>query len=94
MNDMRVGYNPDLQLDRINNDGDYTPGNCRWVTVSQNCRNTRRSTHITIDGKTKTLSDWIDEIAVVKPSTVKQRFYVYGWNIKDALTKPPERVRV
>lgn len=32
-----------LELDRINNDGDYTPNNCRWVTHKENMNNTRHS---------------------------------------------------
>lgn len=30
---------PDAQLDRIDNDGNYEPGNCRWVTRKENCAN-------------------------------------------------------
>ena len=36
---MANGYSDDLTIDRINNDGDYTPGNCRWVTIADNIRN-------------------------------------------------------
>lgn len=36
---MRSGYSKGLQLDRINNNGDYSPDNCRWVTPSANCKN-------------------------------------------------------
>lgn len=36
---MTHGYNPSLQLDRRNNDGDYTPENCRFITLKENIRN-------------------------------------------------------
>lgn len=43
------GYNDNLQLDRIDNNADYSPENCRWITPAEQARN-RRST-IIIDGK-------------------------------------------
>jgi hypothetical protein len=32
------GYSDDLTIDRIDNDGDYTPGNCQWITKSENSK--------------------------------------------------------
>lgn len=63
---MLHGYADDLQIDRIDNDGDYTPENCRFVTRKENSRNTRRSRFITIDGRTQTATDWIKELGVAK----------------------------
>lgn len=37
------GFSEDLQIDRINNDGNYEPSNCHWVTAKENMNNTRRN---------------------------------------------------
>lgn len=66
------GYEPGLQLDRIDNDGPYSPGNCHWVTRKQNSRNTRRSRFLTLLGMTKTVAEWCEEIPI-------SPFTVYSW---------------
>jgi hypothetical protein len=49
------------QLDRINNDGNYEPGNVRWVTSKQNSRNARGRRLLSIGGRTQCVSAWVEE---------------------------------
>lgn len=44
-------------LDRIDNDGDYEPGNCRWVSRAEQNRNTRRNVWVTVGGERLCIKD-------------------------------------
>lgn len=57
---MNNGYREGLSIDRIDVNGNYEPSNCRWVDCKTQCRNTRRNTHITINGKEKLLVEWCE----------------------------------
>lgn len=52
------GYSDNLTIDRINNDGDYEPSNCRWTTMQVQSNNTRFNHFVTYKGETHTLADW------------------------------------
>lgn len=73
-------YKNDTQLDRIDNNGNYSKINCRWVTKKENCNN--RSTRRTFNGKT--LSEW-SRLLKINRSTLEQRYYVYRWSIEKTL---------
>lgn len=80
------GFEPSLAIDRIDNDGDYSPENCRFITLRENNQNRGTSLMYTIDGVTKNLQQWADEYGV-KRSTVETRLK-HGWTIEDALKTP------
>jgi len=70
-------------LDRIDNDGDYTPENCRWATRSEQQRNTGVAIWLTINGETKSLVEWAT-VAVVNITTMRRRYH-RGWSNEDVV---------
>ena len=64
-------------LDRINNDGNYEPSNCRWSNNSESQRNRRTARMITHNGKTQNLIAWSEETGLAV-STISNRIK-RGW---------------
>lgn len=58
LEDMGLRPNASYTLERVNNDGPYSPENCKWATRFEQQSNTRKNVRITFDGETKTLSQW------------------------------------
>lgn len=82
-----VGGRPNgYTLDRINNDGPYSPENCRWATMHDQCRNKSDNVIIEYNGKSQALVDWADEIGI-KKSALQHR-YKRGWPIERMMTEP------
>ena len=77
-------------LDRIDSNGNYEPSNCRWVSMSVQANNKRNNNYYTIDGVTKTLSEWCREYGNLCVQSVYERLK-RGMDIKTALTKPMQK---
>lgn len=66
---VKNGWEQDLSLDRINNNGNYEPLNCRWATRTVQQRNRTVNILLTAFGETKCLSEWIEDIRCTANST-------------------------
>ena len=86
---LNYGYMDDLSIDRIDNDGNYEPSKCRWVTHQQQMCNTRRNRMITYNGETKCVSEW-GKVLGMSPDTIYERLK-HGWSIEKTLTTPVKK---
>jgi hypothetical protein len=83
------GYEDGLEIDRFpNNDGNYEPGNCRWVTHTRNQRNKRTSRIVAAFGESKCVADWLDDARCVVKRTILYSRIRRGWEPEKAITCP------
>jgi len=83
LEDMYSSYQPGLELDRINVNGDYEPENCRWVTRKQNMNNMRRNRIVEYNGISKTVSEWSDELDIHYKTLLAR---LNKWNVEKSFT--------
>jgi len=87
--DMGPKPGPKYSIDRINNDGDYSPENCKWATRIEQMNNTRKNVFLEYNGKRMTVSQWGRELNI-NTQTLWGRINA-GWSNEKILTVPVKR---
>ena len=84
------GYADALTIERIDNNGNYEPDNCKWVMQSEQCQNRRSCNYITYKGITKNITQWAKETGLHR--AVLYYRISSGWSIEKAFTTPSQRI--
>lgn len=75
-------------LGRVNNDGPYAPGNCRWETREEQQNNMRTNRRLLFNGESLSVSQWARKLNLNKGTL--QRRLQYGWPLERALSIKPQ----
>ena len=71
---------PNCTIDRIENALGYFKENCRWATPTEQARNKTNNVNVTINGITKTITEWAEEKQIVDAKVISWRILVLGWD--------------
>lgn len=89
LDDMGPKPGPEYSIERIDNNGNYEPDNCKWATRQEQNDNSRHNHLVEFQGQTRTMSQW-SRLIGVNVGTLFNRLRT-GWSIEDALTTSSER---
>ena len=92
LDDVGRAPSPDHSIDRIDNNGNYEPGNVRWATAVVQNNNKRSSAFLEFEGRRMTIAQWATELGL-NYSTLRCRIVLHHWPLARALTSPARTKR-
>lgn len=81
------GYNDNLTIDRVDNNGNYEPSNCRWVDMKTQSINKSNTRYITYKGQTKSMKEWSEHLNIPYKK-LQYRISQSNMSIEQAFNKP------
>ena len=81
------GYSDELTIDRIDNNKNYCPDNCRWISKAEQMNNKRSCHYITYNGETKTITQWAKDNNLTY-AQLRKRLFNLNWDFETAITTP------
>lgn len=82
------GYRDDFSIDRIDGDGNYSPDNCRWLSLGENAARTSKCRYLTAFGERKNIADWLRDERCGASRVVIKRRLAAGWEEEAAVSVP------
>lgn len=87
LSDMGRKPHPECSIDRIDNEGSYSPENCHWATKTQQTRNRRNTRMVSVGSQTKTIQEWADSSGH-SYARLYDRIFRSGWDAEKAINSP------